>query len=259
MKKVLKIIIIVASILLVVDLAVLSGLYLYQKNNNDQMASADSELKEEPQEEINQEILQQEEDPIKTVTISAVGDCTIGWDTRYNPARTFNTYLEKNDGDYGYYFAEVKDIFEEDDLTIVNLEGTFTEHKTKVPKSYNFSAPQDYKNVLSLGGVDVVSFANNHTHDFGEIGYEDTLEALESIDMPYYGYENYLVKEVNGIKIGFFAFYLLSVKNKNLFSFEKSDDVSTSVQKFGWFSSSVFIVVYFVIVFLEILIAQISA
>jgi membrane protease YdiL (CAAX protease family) len=61
------------------------------------------------------------------------------------------------------------------------------------------------------------------------------------------------------IIIGFFAFYLLNIKNKNLFNFEKSKDISTSMQKFGWFSSSVLVIVYFVVVFLEILSVQITA
>ena len=72
-------------------------------------------------------------------------------------------------------------------------------------KKWNFSAPPEYAKVLTLGNVDIVSFANNHTHDYGEQGYEDTIKALDDINMPHYGYTNYLIKEVNGIKIGFFG------------------------------------------------------
>lgn len=155
------------------------------------------------------------EKQIKTLTISAVGDCTIGWDVRYDLENKFDSYLNKNDDgyNYGYYFDKVKDIFSEDDLTIVNLEGTFTEYSEYVEDDFSFSAPPHYKNILPSGNVDIVSFANNHTHDFGEIGYNDTIEALESINMPYYGYEKYLIKEINGIKIGFFALYDIECEN----------------------------------------------
>lgn len=141
------------------------------------------------------------------------GDCTIGWDPRYGYETRYDKYLDDNNGDYGYYYAKVKDVFEKDDLTIVNLEGCFTESKNLVPKEYNLSAPEKFKNVLPAGNVDIVSFANNHAFDYGEEGYNDTINALDSINVPYYSYEKYLVKEVNGIKIGFFALCDIDCKN----------------------------------------------
>ena len=62
----------------------------------------------------------------RSVKISAVGDCTIGWDDRFNWGNRFDAYLESNNGDYGYYLAKVRDVFREDDLTIANLETTFS-------------------------------------------------------------------------------------------------------------------------------------
>lgn len=149
----------------------------------------------------------------KSVKISAVGDCTIGWDPRYEYSTRYDKYLDDNNGDYSYYFAKVKDVFTDDDLTIVNLEGVFTNSKNLVPKEFNLSSPPEYKAVLPAGDIDIVSFANNHTHDYGEEGYNDTINALNSINMPYYSYDTYLVKEVNGIKIGFFALSDIDCKN----------------------------------------------
>ena len=143
---------------------------------------------------------------IQTIKISAAGDCTIGWDDRYVYNGRYDYYLKENNNDYSYYFKNVKDLFSKDDLTIVNLEGDFTDYNVKVEKKFNFKAPKEYRNVLTEGSVEVVSFANNHTHDYGEQGYKDTIDALNEIDMPYYGYDKYLIKEVNGIKIGFFGF-----------------------------------------------------
>lgn len=59
------------------------------------------------------------------------------------------------------------------------------------------------------------------------------------------------------ILIGIFGFYILSIKNKNLLSFDKTPHISTSIQKFGWFSASASIIVFFSITFLEILAVQI--
>ena len=146
------------------------------------------------------------EKKVQTVKINAAGDCTIGWDDRYAYKGRYDYYLKQNNDDYSYYFKNVVDLFKNDDITIVNLEGTFTDYNVKVEKKFNFKATKDYAKVLTYGDVDVVSIANNHTYDYGNIGYKDTINALNEINMPYYGYDNYLIKEVNGIKIGFFGF-----------------------------------------------------
>ncbi|MBR1511608.1 MAG: CapA family protein, partial [Acidaminococcaceae bacterium] len=78
----------------------------------------------------------------KSVKISAVGDCTIGWDDRYAPGNRFDAYLYANNGDYGYYLAKVRDVFRDSDFTIANLEGTFTSYNVKEEKTFNFSAPE---------------------------------------------------------------------------------------------------------------------
>ena len=141
----------------------------------------------------------------KSVKISAVGDCTIGWDDRFSWGNRFDAYLESNNGDYSYYLAKVRDVFREDDFTIANLETTFTSYPVKMEKTFNFSAPDAYKNVLLQGCIDAVSLGNNHTYDFGERGYLDTMAALDSIGIPYFGHDKYLVKEVCGVKIGLFS------------------------------------------------------
>lgn len=189
-------------ILVLVGIAVVIGIKFISKSKTKETSSVTEETQ-----------IIVEEEKIKTVKISAVGDCTIGWDPRYGYETRYDKYLNDNNGDYGYYFEKVKHIFEEDDLTIVNLEGCFTNSKNIVPKEFNLSAPPEFKEVLTLGDIEIASFANNHTHDYGEEGYKDTINALNSINLPYYGYEKYLIKEVNGIKIGFFGFLDIDCKN----------------------------------------------
>ena len=41
---------------------------------------------------------------IKDVTISAVGDCTIGTDTHFDPQRTLPDIFEQVNKDYSYFF-----------------------------------------------------------------------------------------------------------------------------------------------------------
>ena len=46
---------------------------------------------------------------------------------------------------------------------------------------------------------------NIDSKDFGISGYNETLKVLSENDILYFGDSNYLIKEINGIKIGFFA------------------------------------------------------
>ena len=142
----------------------------------------------------------------KKVTLSFVGDCTIGWDPRYWYESRFDKYFDDNNGDYAYYFAKVKEYLDQDDITVANLEGQFTSSNDIVEKAFNFKAPTSYVDVLKKGSVEMVSFANNHAYDFGKSGYDGTIKTLNDNNVLHYGYSDYLIKEVNGIKIGFMAF-----------------------------------------------------
>ncbi|MBR5662930.1 MAG: CapA family protein [Bacilli bacterium] len=142
---------------------------------------------------------------IKTFTITAVGDCTIGWDTKFGTGNRFDTVFKKNNKDYGYFFKLVKSIFEDDDLTYANFEGTLTNETVKVEKKFNFKATPDYVNVLKEGNIEVVGLANNHSYDYGDKALEDTKNTLKENNIDYFGASDYLIKEVNGLKIGFFG------------------------------------------------------
>ena len=192
-----KIIIISLSILLLIGLGGIVYYYNYLNNN---ITSVEINNNNEPKDmvmPINKQV---------KIDLSFAGDCTIGWDDRYSYVGRFDYYLDKNNNDYGYYFKNVKDFFAQDDLTIVNLEGNFTDYDKKIEKKFNFKAPKEYANVLVKGNVDIVSFANNHAYDYGQIGYNDTIDALNLVNIPYYGYSTYLIKEIKGIKIGFMGF-----------------------------------------------------
>jgi len=143
----------------------------------------------------------------KNVTLSFVGDCTIGWDPRYGYSTRFDKYLDDNNGDYAYYFAKVKDYLNQDDITVANLEGQLTTSNDIVEKMFNFKAPTSYVDVLKMGSVEMVSFANNHAYDFGKSGYDETIKTLDDNNVLHYGYSDYLIKEINDIKVGFMAFH----------------------------------------------------
>ena len=74
-----------------------------------------------------------------SITVSVVGDCTLGTDAFFNQATSLNAYYNSRGPEY--FLKNVRSIFESDDLTIANLEGTFTDSTTRVDKTYAFKGP----------------------------------------------------------------------------------------------------------------------
>jgi len=74
----------------------------------------------------------------KVITISAVGDVTIGSDEKFGYRHTLIEEIDKVEHHYLHFVEKVKPIFEQDDLTIANLETTLTNAKKKAVKKFRF-------------------------------------------------------------------------------------------------------------------------
>lgn len=146
-------------------------------------------------------------DPI-SLTLSVVGDCTLGTDEYFDYDTSLNAYYENYGADY--FMANVKSIFSKDDLTIANFEGTLTESTEREDKQFAFKAPASYANILTAGFVEAVNTANNHSHDYGEESFNDTLKALDTANILHFGYDETAVTEVKGVKVGLVGIYELN-------------------------------------------------
>jgi poly-gamma-glutamate synthesis protein (capsule biosynthesis protein) len=73
------------------------------------------------------------------------------------------------------------------DLAMLNLETAITARGTPQPKQFHFRAPYTALTALAAAGVDVVSLANNHAVDYGEVGLRDTLAAKRRSPIPVVG------------------------------------------------------------------------
>lgn len=143
-----------------------------------------------------------------SLTLSVVGDCTLGTDENFDYDTSLNAYYENNGADY--FLANVKSIFSSDDLTIANFEGTLTDSTEREDKQFAFKAPASYADILTAGSVEAVNTANNHSHDYGEQSFDDTLKALDAAGIIHFGYDETAVTEVKGIKIGLVGIYELN-------------------------------------------------
>ena len=59
-----------------------------------------------------------------------------------------------------------------DDVTIANLETTFTDSNDKEEKQFNFKATGDFAKSLTLGSIEGVNLSNNHIYDYKEKGFQ---------------------------------------------------------------------------------------
>jgi len=142
---------------------------------------------------------------VTTITISAAGDTTLGGDRRWAGYHAFMREFANSGNDHSHFLQNVVHIFDESDLTILNLEGTLTYATAHMDKTFAFRGPPHFAQILSSSHVDVVSIANNHTIDFFDRGYRDTIAALEAVGVEYFGNEYNTIMEVNGIKVGLFG------------------------------------------------------
>lgn len=149
-----------------------------------------------------------------SITISAAGDCTLGKDPSAAYKTSLNAFYDTKGA--SYFLSEVKDLFAADDLTIVNMEGTLTDSEAIVEKSFNFKADAEYVNILTEGSVEAANLANNHSHDYSDEGYEDTIAALDDAGIANFGYERSASLEIKGIKITLLGYNMLSKREENL-------------------------------------------
>lgn len=141
------------------------------------------------------------QEEVRKITISFAGDCTLGGFKGQGAGNLFRDYYEM----YGneYFFKNVREIFAQDDITYVNLEGALTSYKQVVDKKYPIKGEPEYVGALLDGSIEVVNLANNHTYDCGQAGYDSCRQLLADNGIAYCGELETCTLERNGIKTGF--------------------------------------------------------
>lgn len=158
------------------------------------------------------------------VTLTATGDVTIGGDTRKKGKNVFDKQLAKEPLGLDFPLSNVRDLFSQDDLTLVNFEGTLTNTKSATKNTYSFAAPPEYVQVLTSGSVEAVSLENNHVMDHGEAGYADTCAALAGAGILYSGHLGSSVYVTDtGVSIGMLAYQTFNGNYANIYEHIEGD------------------------------------
>ncbi len=147
--------------------------------------------------------------PETRVKIKAVGDIIPGTNFPANKLHPNKTVL----------FKSVKPALQGSDILFGNFESTLTNY----PKSaknigrglvFAFRTPPSYTSILEDAGFDVLSVANNHSFDFYETGFTDTINNLNQAGMKAVGRkEDIIYHEAKGVRFAFIGFSYFSVHN----------------------------------------------
>ena len=144
------------------------------------------------------------EPPERHYTFTFAGDCTFGCLPQHISAGyAFPMTVGE---DYGYPFRNVLEYFQNDDFSMVNLEGVLGDKGRKMGKRYNFRGDAAYVNILTENSVEAVTLANNHSLDYGKEGYAETKAILEEAGVPYVeANSSTLVTLEGGLVVGIYA------------------------------------------------------
>lgn len=175
-----------------------------------------SQVDEEKQVEIQEPEVKKTE-----ITLSFVGDITLGNYIGQGYEGSFDQEYEKQNQDSAYYLKNVKDVFEKDDLTIANLEGPLTTSQDYAEKTFVFQGKPEYVDILADGDIEAVTLANNHSKDHFEQGMTDTKAILDEKGIRHFGYDESCMMDVKGIQVGFLGYsfpYELTAEMKKAIS-----------------------------------------
>ena len=142
----------------------------------------------------------------KTVLMTFTGDCTLGSEelTRAKPD-SFDTFAAEKG--YDYFLANFKEMFSNDDLTVINFEGVLSDSAAQETskKRYRFRGPTEFVKILTGASVDAACLTNNHIADFGKQGDLATKQTLEENGIAWFQGLQYFLYQKEEIRIAFIA------------------------------------------------------
>lgn len=137
-----------------------------------------------------------------TVSIKAVGDMIPGTNFPYNKLPAKKELL----------LESVKPYLKGADILFGNFESTMTDYPYSSKAGggrmlFAFRTPPSYAKIFKDVGFDILNIANNHSYDFNEQGFKDTIKNIDSNGMKAVGKKDQIVyQNVKGVNFAFIGF-----------------------------------------------------
>lgn len=144
--------------------------------------------------------------PNKEITLVAFGDVMLD--------RGVRNLMDNNGLDYPFekIGAQTIDLMKGVNYVFANLEGPIKTTYVPSGKTIHFRFKPDTVDVIKKAGINIVSIANNHSQDQGNLGFEETKQYLRKGGIFYFGHprnednENVFITNVDETKIAFIGF-----------------------------------------------------
>ncbi len=139
---------------------------------------------------------------VKTATIGVMGDLLLHPPVQEGNRTGTDTY------DFTPMFRYIKPYIEELDYGVINFEGTLSTKEWGYSGYPLFKYPVNVIDSTLASGFDMMLTANNHIGDGKPRGFQNTLNLFDAKGADYIGSrkdtigKQYLVKDINGIKVG---------------------------------------------------------
>ncbi len=134
------------------------------------------------------------------ITLSFAGDCTFGTVNGDGSAPRFPAVYRRAH-QLNYPFALMQPWLRTDDLSVVNFECTLTDATQTADKQWHFKGPARYAVLFPAGGVDAVGLSNNHSHDYLQAGFDDTIANFRRAHVPAFYQNTPFVTAIKGVPV----------------------------------------------------------
>ena len=147
--------------------------------------------------------------------LTFAGDCTLGGaGNKFSDPVSFYSVVGE---DYRYPFQNVISWFENDDFSMVNLEGPLTQSLLNANKKHFFRGPTSYVNILTQNSIEAVTLANNHTQDYFQVGYDETAATLTQAGVGFVEKDSTSIYTTeSGLTIGMYAVSFDHINNQEI-------------------------------------------
>ncbi len=133
----------------------------------------------------------------KKITIAAVGDISL--------AREVNYQIQQKK-DPTFPFTKIAQTIKKADLAIGNLESPLIDNCPVVRSGFKFCGENTNVQGLTFAGFDSLSLANNHSHNYGFEGYQETKNILGQNNLSYFDSQTIDYQTIDQTSFGIVGF-----------------------------------------------------
>ena len=130
--------------------------------------------------EVPETQVREPDDSYELVTVNFTGSMTVGSMLGSNTFGTFNKHVQEHGPEF--FLQDLSDLLKEDQLTVAVCDVVLSDSESLDPVAKTdpvwSRGPVSNVEIFKKGGIDLLSVASSRIHDYGEAGYDDTVQTI---------------------------------------------------------------------------------